>query len=273
MSEKKRIACFFTAGYTELNALKVFMRKINANSEYIQLCPTRARRSAEDIRNRNTNRHTSDIAQNGYTGDKLIEFIVEFIGKEKFNREKYDAILIEDDKDNRFLNIQDDGTGKADCDGWKEYKDRVIQRVNELHPGIPVIFFLAAPEAEIWFLADWENGFGSVFKNELTSSQNSFFSTKFRKYVNENILTSIYKKHIEEYGYFEGKYRKLSEEIQIALRDGNFWEMNHDEGEYPSISYSKREQGADMMEKINPDVVKDKCSLFFKEGFYLLHNI
>ncbi len=273
MSEKKRIACFFTAGYTELNALKIFMRKINADCEYIQLCPTRARRSAEDIRNRNTNRHTNVIAQNGYTGDKLIEYIVEFIGKEKFGREKYDAILIEDDKDNRFLNIQDDGTGKADCDGWKKYREDVIRRINELHPDVPVIFFLAAPEAEIWFLADWENGFGSVFKNELTSSQNSFFKTKFRKYVCEHILTSTYQKHMEEYGYFEGKYRKLSREIQVALQEGSFWETNHDEVEYPPISYSKRKQGEDMMERIDPDIVQDICSLFFKDGFYLLQNI
>lgn len=273
MSDKKRIACFFTAGYTELNALKVFMRKINADCEYIQLCPTRARRSAADIRDRNTERHTNSIAQNGYTGNKLIEYIIEFVGKEKFSREKYDAILIEDDKDNRFLNIQEDGTGKADCDSWKKYREAVISEINKLQPDIPVVFFLAAPEAEVWFLADWENGFGSAFKNELTSDQNSFFSTRFRQYVNEHILTSTYQNYIEEYGYFERTYRKLSEEIQSALQKGDFWGTNQTAIEYPPISYSKRKQGADMMEKIDPNIVQSKCSLFFQDGFYLLQNI
>ena len=52
MIEKRRIACFFTAGYTELNAMKSFMRKINDTVEYIQLCPTGPRKSRRAIQNR-----------------------------------------------------------------------------------------------------------------------------------------------------------------------------------------------------------------------------
>ena len=49
MSMKKKIACFFTGGYTELNAMKFFMQKINSQVEYIQLCPIGTRRSKDAI--------------------------------------------------------------------------------------------------------------------------------------------------------------------------------------------------------------------------------
>lgn len=52
VSEKKRVACFFTAGYTELNAMKSFMRKINDGVEYIQLCPIGPRKSKGAIKDR-----------------------------------------------------------------------------------------------------------------------------------------------------------------------------------------------------------------------------
>ena len=50
--KRKRVACFFTAHYTELNAMKSFVKKINPDVDYIQLCPTGVRKSAKAIRNR-----------------------------------------------------------------------------------------------------------------------------------------------------------------------------------------------------------------------------
>lgn len=100
MTEKRRIACFFTAGYTELNAMKSFMRMINDTVEYIQLCPIGPRKSRSAIKNR----HIDQIykKQNGMTGEKLIQFVVDFINEKRFEEECYDALLIEDDKDARF---------------------------------------------------------------------------------------------------------------------------------------------------------------------------
>lgn len=45
MNEKKKIACFFTGGYTELTSMKIFIRKINTNVELIQLCPAKKRQA------------------------------------------------------------------------------------------------------------------------------------------------------------------------------------------------------------------------------------
>lgn len=268
MNEKRRIACFFTAGYTELNAMKSFMRKINDTVEYIQLCPIGPRKSRRAIQNRHIEQIDKNL--NGMTGEKLIQFVVDFIKEKRFEEESYDALLIEDDKDARFLSIEENGMASIDESSWNCFKSEVIERIREKRPNIPIIFFYAAPEVEAWFLADWENGFGSVYKNTFTAQQNDYFSVKFRKYVNDHILTDRYKNCIEKYGYFEGKYRKLSEEIQSELERIDFLEDYMPQIEHPLITYSKRIQGEDMLERIEPKVVLHNCTFFFKEGYFAL---
>lgn len=265
MNGKRRVACFFTAGYTELNAMKSFLGKINDKVEYIQLCPIGPRKSKRAIQNRHINQIVKE--QNGMTGEKLIEFVVDFIGGKRFEEEGYEAVLIEDDKDDRFLSAEDDGTVSIDDEKWMNFKGKVIESLQKKHPGVPVVFFYAAPEIEAWFLADWKNGFGSVYKDIYSIGQNEFFSFRFRKYVNESILTDLYVNCIERYGYFGGKYRKLSGEIQSALQEIDFLEDYKPGKEHPMISYSKNRQGGSMLENINPEVVLHKCPFFFKEGY------
>ena len=272
MTEKKRIACFFTAGYTELNAMKTFMKKINNTVEYIQLCPIGPRKSRRGAKDR----HIDQIekSQSGLTGKGLIDFINYFIGQKRFEEEGYDAILIEDDKDDRFLSLDEDGTSAIDKDQWEEFKKDVTERIREKRPDIPVIFFYAAPEVETWFLADWEKSFGTVYKEDMaTARQNDYFNVRFRKYVNDNILTGRYKDRIEEYGYFGGEYRKLSEEIQNALGTIDFLNDYIPDAEHPAISYSKRRQGGDMLERIVPETVLHNCPFFFKDGYMALRAL
>ena len=271
MKKTKRIACFFTAGYTELNAMKAFMKKANGRVDYIQLCPTGPRRSKDAIKNRHTD--TIHSQQNGLTGDALIEFVTDFVEKKRFLEERYDAILIEDDKDDRFLALQEDGTARIDQEAWEIFKKNVTKRIRDKCPGIPIIFFYAAPEVEAWFLSDWDNGFGSIYKDVLTKEQNDYFSVRFRKFVNNSILTSRYKSSIEAYGYFGGKYRKLSEQLQSALEKTDFLEGHGSETQYPAIRYSKRIQGEDMLRQINPGTILHTCSFYFKEGFLALKRV
>lgn len=138
MKGRKRVACFFTAGYTELNAMKSFLGKINNKVEYIQLCPIGPRKSKRAIQNRHINQIAKE--QNGMTGEKLIEFVVDFIGGKRFEEEGYDAILIEDDKDDRFLSAQDDGTAIIDDEKWICFKSKVIEHLHKKHPGVPGSF-------------------------------------------------------------------------------------------------------------------------------------
>lgn len=262
MNKRKRIACFFTAGYTELNAMKLFMRKINDQAEYIQLCPTGNRRSKDAIRNR----HIENInkEQNGLTGRALIGFVTDFVGKKRFLEEHYDAILIEDDKDDRFLKLSQDGGAELDEEAWRVFKQNVIKQIHDKCPQIPVIFFYAAPEVEAWFLADWQHGFGSIYNDTFKSRE--YFNFRFKKYINESILTNRYRDNIESYGYFDRCYRKLSEQIQNALQEKNFLEGFVPKLAHSPVVYSKKIQGEAMLRQIDPGVVLCGCQYFFREG-------
>ena len=268
MTDKKRVACFFTGGYTELNAMKSFMIRINGNAEYKQLCPVGPRKSRDAIRNRTS----IDSSQSGLTVDSLVRFVLETVDKPHFIRESYDVILIEDDKDDRFLNKD---TSTIDMEKWESFKEDIRQRLADKGVTVPVIVFLAAPEIEAWFVSDWENGFGQVYKNsgELNGPQNTYFSTVFRKHVTDKILTDKYSGFVEAYGYFDGDYKKLSEEIQSALNTTDFMVGYEPAFEHEPIRYSKRKQGETMLENIDPNKVLDGCAVFFKEAFFKLRNI
>lgn len=268
MSTPKKIACFFTGGFTELNAMKSFMERINGNAYYMQLCPNAPRKSRDSIRNR----QSIDNCQSGLTGNHLISYVLEVVKKPYFIRESYDAILIEDDKDARFMNEE---TASIDLEKWENFKNNLKLQLIERGITVPVIIFLAAPEIEAWFISDWENSFGRVYRdsNELNGSQNMFFSTVFRKHINDNILTGLYSNTIESYGYFDGKYRKLSEEIQTALNNTDYMAEYTPTFEHTPIRYSKRKQGELMLESIDPNTVLEHCTVFFKEGFLALQCI
>lgn len=264
MNPRKRVACFFTGGYSELNAMKSFLKKANDKIELIQLCPTGERRSKSQI----TGRHTDNIQRNhsGLTGTALIDFILDFIKKKRFLDEEYDAILIEDDKDARFLSLSPNGTASIDNDEWEVYKNSIIDAVRTAGVNIPVIIILAAPEVEAWFLSDWDKSFGKVYADDFTREQNEYFSVMFRKYINQSVLTTQYKDTIETYGYFSGEYKKLSEEIQNALVNVDFLEHFKPSEPHFNPHYSKRIQGEAMLESIDPNQVLQHCTVFLKGG-------
>lgn len=270
MNTELRIACFFTGGYTELDAMKDFMCKINDNIQYIQLCPIRERKNKDQIRNRHSEAIRAD--QNGLTGEALINYIINFIQSKRFREEYYDAILIEDDKDDRFLSINTDGYGEINQEEWTAYKNNVTHKIHQFYPEIPVIFFYAAPEVEAWFLADFDNSFGTFYKSMLNYKENRFFQINFRKYVVNNILTEHYKLCIENYGYFNNVYHKLSSQIQESLKKIDFLKNFRERVHYNEIIYSKRYHAPEMLRNINPEKVSTRCNQYFSEGFRALKD-
>ncbi len=275
MTDGKRVACFFTAGYTELNSMKMFLSKINNQVEYIQLCPNAPRKSRTNIENRRK-KTSIDANQNGLTGRALIDFVVKTVSKSYFKEEVYDAILIEDDKDARFLNIKEDGTADIDKQNWEAHKTEVIARLQQECPDIPVIFIYAAPEIESWFVADWDNSFGEQYKNIFQTEQDhQFFRTQFRKYVRQTVLTKRYENALESYGYFENVYKKLSVELENALMSEGFVDPNLSKRQKPNkiVNYSKRIHGALMLETIDPYAVMRNCSYFLAEGIRTLEQL
>ena len=270
---KKRIACFFTGGYTELYGMTQFLKKINGEADFIKLTPTRERKSKEDIRNRARHMEMISKRESGLTGKKLIDHVKNFVQEERFKEERYDMILIEDDKDDRFLTIQADGTAAIDEKEWETFKQEVQEQLQKVGVTIPIIMIMAAPEVEAWFLADWDNSFGQEYRQILSNDQNQYFSTKFRIHINEEILTERYKNDIESYGYFDSQYVKLSERIQKSLEEIDF--MGGYSGEYPteSVRYSKTKNGGRMLANIEPQSVLQKCTHCFREGYYKLQEL
>ena len=271
MNPRKRVACFFTGGYSELNAMKSFLKKANDKVDLIQLCPTGERRSKSQI----TGRHTDNIQRNhsGLTGTALVDFVLDFIKKKRFLDEEYDAILIEDDKDSRFLSVHANGIAGIDNDAWEQYKQNIVDAVREAGVNIPVIIILAAPEVEAWFLSDWDKSFGKVYAEDFNREQNEYFSVTFRKYINQSVLTAQYKDSIESYGYFDGEYKKLSGEIQKALDEIDFLEHFRPGEPHYSPRYSKRIQGEAMLEAVDPNQVVQHCAVFLKGGLIQLQAL
>ena len=262
---RKRVACFFTAGFTEMNSMKAFVKKINPDAEYIQLCPTGPRKSAQLIKTRDLASINQNI--NGLTGNDLIEYVLEAIAKPRFRDEKYDAILIEDDKDSRFLRATQDGSSEINSEAWITFREDLCNKIHAEYPDITVILLMAAPEAEAWFISDWANSFGSVYHDMLGTARNNLFSVRFRILVRDEILTDTYTGRIESYGYFDGSYAKLSQKIQDAiLKEDSF-------ADTAEIRYSKRLQGASMLFNIQPDTVLKSCNYFFREGYTALKNL
>lgn len=264
---KKRVACFFTAGYTELNAMKRFMQRINADVEYIQLCPIGPRKSREMIKNRE--RASINSENNGLTGAALIEHVVKTVRRDNFVREKYDVILIEDDKDDRFLEIQADGTATINEAEWLTYKTDVTTQIHAVCPDIPVLFFYAAPEVEAWFLADWSNSFGKAYE-KIFKEDNPYFSTVLHSYVKREILTEAYEHSIEHYGYFDRTYKKLSAELQDAVERV---ELPRCEDKRMGLRYSKKTHGPAMLDALDPEIVWSRCNYFFRSGFRELQTL
>lgn len=269
--------------------MKPFLEKMNPSVSFFQKTPTRVRTSSSDIRNRSTN-----LKNNGLTGQALIDYVVKFIQEPKyhFSEERYDAIIIEDDKDDRFIKLNPQGIfeidfdGKQDengngQDGWletsKKYTQQIrnaIKSIDENYPEIPIIYLLAAPEVESWFLADWDNSFGSVYKFQnmggLSAQQNMTFSIRFKQYIFDSILTSQYKDNIEAYGWFTDGYKKLSSEIQDSLTENDFLK---DLQPHNPLYYSKQLHGQKMLQQIHPETVLQRCSKLFRSAYWEIKEL
>ena len=85
--------------------------------------------------------------ESGLTGKKLIDHVKNFVQEERFKEERYDVILIEDDKDDRFLTIQADGTATIDEKEWETFKQEVQEQLQKVGVTIPIIMIMAAPRS------------------------------------------------------------------------------------------------------------------------------
>ena len=98
----KKVACFFTGGYTESGAMQEFLKKVNANLSFKQFCPNKPkRRWVPGLSLNDQPKIESDLS--GLTGASLIRYVNEYIDDHSDELQEYDAVLIEDDLDDRFF--------------------------------------------------------------------------------------------------------------------------------------------------------------------------
>ncbi len=256
-----KIACFFTGGYTEAcGYMQVFLSRINDSFFYEQCMPNSVRKK------KGTPKKLEDC-YNGVTGHALISKVYEFLKKsfimDRFNKGAYKGILIEDDLDGRFDYLNEEQIESYENDIRKNIADI-------LGKTYPVFFVYASPEAESWFLSDWNNGFGhlfsqSVYFDEYSASERKKFSLNVKK----NIEYGLLKKNtvcVESYAHADdGSYRKLSDDIFSLIEKQNI--KNH-----VAFSYSKSLHGSQMLKQIEPDKVRKKCNIYFNRSYLALKN-
>lgn len=160
----------------------------------------------------------------------------------------------------------------------KEYHDAIVAEVHsKLESDIPVFILYASPEVESWFITDWNNGFGYLYGKsnrikDMDQKAKSFFLHHLRDYIYSEVLKE-YSHNIEEYGWFENGYVKLSDQIisviQTNIKDyvRTLPQANSDCVkqiiESRDLYYSKKLHGDIMLRSIRPDVVAEKCRQYF----------
>lgn len=160
----------------------------------------------------------------------------------------------------------------------ENYTSQIINKVHEkLQKDIPVFILYASPEAESWFIADWENGFEYLYcysgvVADVEHGARLFFSHNLKQYIDRNILGE-YSNNIEEYGWFGENYLKLSDQIIDTIQMGIKDYINEMRNVNPAyvrqivesrdLYYSKKLHGDRMLRCIKPNLVASKCRKYF----------
>ncbi len=269
----ERIACFLTCGYTEAGAMQSFLKKINNKYEYRQYLPNKTKKKKGTPK-------TIHPKFSGLTGEGLLKKVYEIIEKHREELLSCRAIILEDDLDGRFHGMTEEQIS--------QYKEEIAHTIREkLGGNLPVFILYASPEAESWFIADWKNGFEYLYKdsNVVTDVENrakAFFTHHLRKYIGKDILKE-YEDDIENYGFFNGEYFKLSDKLIDGIQTDIKEYIKAIEGankEYVNqivvsrdIFYSKKLHGDRMLRNIKPEILADKCRRYFSSVYYELHNL
>lgn len=270
-----KVACYITGGWTECGAMQSFLKKINSRLDYQQRCPHKPKYQK---RNASLPIPLTEIrgGHSGLTGSDLVKYLKRDLRKYADTLRTYCAILLEDDRDKRSPEVLDSEKIQLQ----REIKDT-------LGKDIPLIVFWASPEIEAWFLADWEHSFGRHYGPEgqglLSSNNNYYFSCCFKKYVHKNVLQQ-FTNCIEDYGFFDNEYIKLSNALIQAL-EYDFPQILSVMEKTEAISaicecytrrvlrYSKKIDGDAMLRALTPEKVAQHCITYFKPAMLALKNL
>lgn len=269
----KRIACFLTCGYTEAGAMQAFLKKINDNYEYRQFLPNKTIKKKGEQK-------TISPKISGLTGSALLKKVYTIIKNHIVEIAQCSGILIEDDLDGKFHDMT-----TSDIELYtNSIKEKIYSIIGN---PIPIFILYASPEIESWFIADWDNGFGYIYNSsgcvttDIDTPAKNFFSHHLKQYINMYILKE-YSNDIENYGYFNQIYYKLSDQIIEAIQTdvkeyiSSLPNTNKLYSEQISSSrdlyYSKKLHGDRMLRNLKPSIIANKCKHFFFPVYNELSN-
>ena len=265
---KGKIGCFFTGGFTEAGAMQSFFEKINPSYTFHQLFPNKPRRG------RKNNERRTLCAVDGCTGNELIDKAVKIITEYNESFSIYDALIFEDDADSRFRN-------KTDVE-IVNYCEALKSRIQQAWGcKKPVYIFFASPEIESWFIANWNNGFGWLYRDsgqlrDLSSDVRTYFCHRFLDYINRNILSQC-NCDIELFFNSSTTYRKLSDLIAEYFSLLPNIPSSTTEGflirESKYVRYYKNSYGSLMLRNIDPAYLSSKCKHFFAPTYFSLQGL
>lgn len=116
----------------------------------------------------------------------------------------------------------------------------------------------------------------------MNNNEKLFWEHHLHYYVEKYVLKE-YGNKIEEYGVFEGKYYKLSDELIKAIQTdakeyiGVLRNVNQEYvrkiTESRDLYYSKKLHGQVMLNKIEPSKVAAICNKYFSNAYYALSGL
>lgn len=171
----------------------------------------------------------------------------------------FDFVLLIDDADCRFADAADPaGAHQA----WEAALATAV-RAATVQPTLGFHALLAWPEIEAWLIADWDHGFGSQYRP---------VAQPLRQHVAGCILPPLSFAQVESYGggLKDGSCQnKLSRRLQECFVDASdctcrptFIERLMQHSPTVPLAYSKRLDGALMLQRIEPERVAQDCPHF-----------
>jgi hypothetical protein len=251
-----RVGYFCTAGFTELNGIEPFLRRINPDVEWVRCFPAtrkmpypRPQRSDDPKKE-----HIPVPAHSGSTGEELIRQLLECW---PYWKNQCDAWLLIDDLDCRFCS-----EGGVSKEAWLRRLEQRLQAAQL--PSMPILL-LASPEIEAWMIADFEEGFQWHLKNIGYAG----LAFPFQEWLKNRLAGTL-----EAYGcphQDQGCCHKISEEIQ-----GWFFSQTNILPSRPQpdrLEYSKRFDGPKLLARLRPEKVAEHCPLYFKPAYQELKDL
>lgn len=252
-----RVGYFCTGGHTELGAralpagdlelaaIDAFLQKISADIVWTRAFPAREKPGPKHIPG-SAPVSFKDPGDGGVTGRTLVEKMGKRLTKHYRGADcDLDVVVLIDDADCRFLV---DGSLQR----WTQDRERDVRSWTE-QPELRFVALLASPEVEAWLLADWEEGFGREY---------AAIQVQLGRALERDLLGPRPWRGLEACGgpcdpETGTCTRKLSTEVQkvlerLAMERGGTADRR-------TYTYSKRDNGPDMLRRIRPDKASELC--------------